>query len=44
MLAGSESNRLSDFAEASPDNLRDSKAGVPTEAALAAKVGGPGKT
>ena len=37
-------NRLSAFAEASADNLRGSKAGVPTKAALAAKVGGPGKT
>ena len=38
-----EPNRLSAFPEASADNFRGSKAGVPTEAALAAKVGGPGK-
>ena len=31
------------FAKATAGNLRGSKIGVPTEAALAAKVGGPGK-
>jgi hypothetical protein len=31
------------LAEATAGNLRGSKVGVPTEAALAAKVGGPGK-
>jgi hypothetical protein len=40
----SEPHRPSAFAEASADNFHGSKAGVPTAAAFAAKVGGPGKT